>query len=96
MAGATSWGLDPGGTGKGTSSISDAGTASGKVVGASSDASVGGGVVDESAGGVLVVDDVDRATAVVVGSVELPVQADSTSTRASSQSGGVIRPIVEP
>jgi hypothetical protein len=95
MAGATSWGLDPGGTGKATSSTSDAGTASGKVVGASPDASVGSGVVDESAGGVLVVDDVDRAT-VVVGWAELPVQADSTSTKPSSQSGGVIRPIVEP
>lgn len=96
MAGATSWGLDPGGTGKATSSISDAGTASGKVVGASPDAPVGGGVVDESAGGVLVVDDVDRATAVVVGSVELPVQADNTNIRPSSRSGGAIRAIVEP
>jgi hypothetical protein len=76
--------------------MSDAGTGFGTVTGAVPDATVDGGIVDEVAGAVVVVEDIAGAAAVVVGSEELPVQAESTSTRPSSQSGGVIRRIIEP
>jgi hypothetical protein len=66
------------------------------VVGGAPGASVDVGAVDEAVVGVPVVDDVAATTAVVVGPDGLPVQAESTSTGPSSQSGGVIRRIFEP
>jgi hypothetical protein len=65
-------------------------------VGTTSGGSTDGGGTDDSTNGVPVVDGTAEPAAVVIGSDEPAVQADTTSTKPSSQSGERIRPILEP